>query len=379
MGKTIYKINYNTFSKKEYINITSKNLIDDKYIIKDDKSKEQKYIICKDYPELPTIIPAKKRILVMGDIHGDFNVTIETLKLAKVINDNYDWIAEPKDTVVVQIGDQIDRCRPFLNNCLNEDTTIDDENSDVKILKFFTELHSKALKYGGAVYSLLGNHEIMNVQGKLKYVSKKGIDEFIEYEDSNNEKITFENGIEGRKYAFKPGNELAKFMACTRQTAIIIGSFLFVHAAIIPKLLKKYKIENKNDLSKINKLIRLWLLDILKEQKIDTLLNDHKISPFWPRIFGSLPHNISMDNDDCEKHLKPVLDILEIDGMIIGHTPQFYTNKKGINSTCDNKVWRTDHGASKAFDPFGDFYSKKYRKIQILEIIDDKIFNIIKS
>ncbi len=209
----------------------------------------------------------------MGDIHGDFNVTIETLKLAKVINDDYEWIAEPKDTVVVQIGDQIDRCRPFLNDCLHEDTTIDDENSDVKILKFFTELHSKALKHGGAVYSLLGNHEIMNVQGKLKYVSKKGIDGFTEYKDSNNEKITFENGMEGRKYAFEPGNELAKFMACTRQTAIIIGSFLFVHAAIIPKLLKKYKIKNKNNLSKINKLIRLWLLDILKEQKIDTLLN----------------------------------------------------------------------------------------------------------
>ncbi len=66
MGKTIYKINYNSISKKKNINITFKNLTDDKYIIKDDKSKEQKYIICKDYPNLPTIIPAKKKNTCYG-------------------------------------------------------------------------------------------------------------------------------------------------------------------------------------------------------------------------------------------------------------------------------------------------------------------------
>jgi hypothetical protein len=78
---------------------------------------------------------------------------------------------------------------------------------------------------------------------------------------------------------------------------------------------------------------------------------------------------------DCQKYLLPVLNTYKINNMIIGHTPQFL-NEKGINSTCDNKLWRVDIGMSDAFDVF-DRNSDNKRKIQILEIIDDNKFNII--
>ena len=38
----------------------------------------------------------------------------------------------------------------------------------------------------GGVYSLLGNHEIMNVQGNLNYVSYKGLEQFKDEKKSKN-------------------------------------------------------------------------------------------------------------------------------------------------------------------------------------------------
>lgn len=218
----------------------------------DEKIQKEWDIDCKDFSDspLPSSLPAVRRIIAIGDLHGDWNMTLESLKIAGVINEDNDWIGD--DTVVVQIGDQIDRCRGYQYKCDHKNATINDENSDVKILKFFTSLHKQAQEKGGAVYSLLGNHELMNVMGDLRYVSYKGLTEF----DSNNSMI---KGKKNRKDAFKKGNDLANFMACTRQSALIIGSNLFVHAGIVPKLAEKYQVKD------INKLIRKWLLDKLED------------------------------------------------------------------------------------------------------------------
>lgn len=303
---------------------------------------------CSKYPQLPSILPAKKRIIVIGDIHGDYQLTINIFKMIKLIDDNFKWIAEPQDTVVVQVGDQIDRCRV---NCSDPLSTIDDENSDIKILIFFTKIHIAAAKYGGGVYSLLGNHEMMNVQGNFDYVSYKGL---------------HENGGRKERYQkFKQGGPISRFMACTRQTAIIIGEFLFVHAGLVPELIKKYKITNSN-IYQLNAVIRKWLLDKIKGDHVKQQLINGVYSPFWPRVYGMMSSNI----ETCDKDTENVFETLHIKGMIIGHTPQYGI---GINSTCQQKIWRVDNGMSKAF---GD--SNSTNNIQVLEILDNQLFNIIK-
>mgnify|MGYP007020041389 CR=1 FL=1 len=61
-----------------------------------------------------------------------------------------------------------------------------------------------------------------------------------------------------------------------------------------------------------------------------------------------------------------------INGFIMGHTPQ-YMNMRGINSSCDGRLWRVDVGASKAFGPFTKSDDQnKYRKCAILVIQGDK-------
>lgn len=322
---------------------------------------------CKNYKYLPSILEARKRIITFGDIHGDFSLLINCLKIAKVINDKNDWIGD--DTVVVQVGDQIDSCRPGKFKCTNPNATKNDKNDDVKILKFMTLLNTKAMKHGGYVYSLLGNHEILNVMGQFNYVSYENIVEFENYDKTlpkNMSKIN--KGIAGRKKAFEKGGELAKFLACTRMTNVIIGNFLFTHSGILPEYLNKLKINNQKDLIKINNFVRKWLLGLIDDSYVSDIILTSNYSMFWNRILGAIPHNVSNDDEKCVKYVDSVLKILNVGHMIIGHTVQ---ENIGINSVCDDKIWKIDIGGSHAFDFLGN------RKIQILEILDDKQINIL--
>ncbi len=340
---------------------------------------------CPKYNYLPTILPAAERIIVIGDLHGDYDLTIESLKLAGVVDDKLNWTGG--NTVVVQVGDQVDRCRPYEYKCDDERATINDEASDIKIMKLMTDLHEKAKNdatVNGAVYSLLGNHELMNSLGNLNYVSHKGLREFDDYKDPDDPSKIFTSGAEARAYAFAPGNEHAKFMACTRQSALIIGSFLFVHAGIIPEFTEKLNIKSKKDLVKVNKLVRKWLLGLINKDYVDQIVGSYKYSMFWDRILGGIPPNMNNNDSKCVKYLDPVLKLFNIGYMVIGHTPQSFSNQDNINVTCDNKLWRVDNGSSGAFHHFDDQFKKsgemdKLRKAQILEILDDgKTINILK-
>lgn len=338
---------------------------------------------CEKYAKLPSVLPAVKRIIAIGDIHGDYNVAVKCLKAAKVMDDSFNWIAQPPETVVVQVGDQIDRCRPYKYRCEHPEATKNDEASDIKVMELFTELHNKALKKGGAVYSLLGNHELMNVLGNMNYVSYKGLEQFKDYKDPKNPDLKFSSGKEARKHAFKVGNEYGTFLGCTRQSAIIIGSCLFAHAGMIPEFARDMDILSKNDFHKVNHLVRKWLLGLINEDYVDKIVGSSRDSFFWTRVLGNIPTNVSNKDPKCESYLKPVLKLFNIGHMIVGHTPQFHINHSGINGTCSGTLWRVDNGASMAFSEFDPLMKEsnevsKERKVQVLEILDDREFNVLR-
>ena len=334
---------------------------------------------CKGYIEAPLVLPAKRRIIVFGDIHGDYNLAITLLKLGKVIDDNNKWIGG--DTYIVQVGDQLDNYRPIQKSTMNDELKNNskykgDEPEDIKVLKLFTDLDKQAIKENGGVISLLGNHELMNVLGDFRYVSNNDIEKFKNYKKYNN----FENSKDARLDAFKPGHEYAKFLACTRLSSVIIGSFIFVHAGIFPG------INDVDDLHKVNYIVKKWLLGLINKKNVGSILSSKIFfSTFWDRILGSIPPNMNNNDERCQKYLDNVFKILydknniNIKSMVIGHTPQIYANSDGINSACDNKVWRVDFGGSFSFDKFDKYYdnSHSYRKPQILEILNDTDIKIL--
>jgi len=341
---------------------------------------------CPNYNYKPPIMPRVKRIIVLGDIHGDYKLAINMLLIGKVIKinnkdihnqRNIEWIGG--QTVVVQVGDQIDKCRPDeIHKCNEKDGTYNDEQSELKILKLFTYLNELANSVGGAVYSLLGNHEIMNVEGNTSYASYQGNMEFANFVINGK---TISSGEEARKLAFMPGNVVGNFLGCTRYAAVIIGSNLFVHAGVVNGLIKELNLNSKNDLNKIDMAIRLWLLGSIKKKYIKNIIAANESSMFWTRILGKIPPNVPLNDPRCINHIDNVMKLFNVGNIVIGHTPQSFSYSDDINGTCDNTIWRVDNGSSEAFTYFDEEFittghSQHSRRAQVLEIIDDTQFNV---
>ena len=77
--------------------------------------------------------PATDRLIIIGDIHGDIKRLKTILIDAKIINNNIEWIAQPPNTVVVQMGDQVDS--------LNRDDSVENWEviEDIEVI-YFTNL-----------------------------------------------------------------------------------------------------------------------------------------------------------------------------------------------------------------------------------------------
>jgi biotin operon repressor len=303
---------------------------------------------CSNLPPLPSVLPRTRRIVVVGDLHGDWNKMIDTYIAAVIIPklnlpdkytpDNYKeklkWIGS--DTIVVQVGDQIDSCRiTNLDGECNYESVKNDIKgaNDLDILEFNTYLHHLAQthKDHGALYSLLGNHEIMNVEGDFRYVSEGNLrNKYKGIEDLDNVKSA-------RLEDFKPGSKIASFLGCTRQAILKIGRNLFVHGGVVSKFAKKYKIKE------INEVVRNFLLN-----KLST--NDK-------------------DSDLCEDLLKDLKEFWQVGNVLVGHTPQM----EGIAKKCDNRIIFTDYGSSHSFNTFRN---NNESNVQYLEILHDKEFYV---
>lgn len=330
---------------------------------------------CSEYKYYPIIMPAIKedqKIIVLGDLHADFDKTIKILKLAKVIDDNNKWIGG--STYVVQVGDQLDGCRPMGKPCnVKPNNYVHRKRArDIELIEFMNNLSKEADKYDGAVISLLGNHELMNVSGNMSYVSYEDIhnDEFI----NNGKGISAELA---RKNDFKPGSKYAKVLACSRLPAVIIGDYIFVHAGFVDKFLETLKIKDKHGLYHVGVLLRKWLLNLIDQDNVINIIKGKEYSMFWDRILGNLPSNLNNNDPQCIEHLEKSLKIFGVGHMFIGHTPQF-VHKHGINSTCGDKLWRVDIGMSSGFDGFGS--DTHLRGVAALVITGNKgKFEIIKE
>ncbi len=268
--------------------------------------------------------PAPARLVAVGDIHGDLEAARRTLRAAALIDDQDHWIGG--QTMLVQTGDILDRG--------------DDE---VEIIALLEKLQPEATAAGGKIIVMSGNHEVMNVQGDMRYVTPGGFADFVIPPDPKTappELAQVPEHARPRVAAFLPGAPYAQKMA-NYPVVVVVGDTLFAHGGVLPEHVRY-------GLDRINTETAAWMRGTAPPPAI--LSSDQ--SPIWSRHFSA-----SDPADTPCDLLAQTLQLAGVKRMVVGHTPQ----QSGITSACDGRVWRIDTGMashyggpSQALDIQGD-------------------------
>lgn len=238
----------------------------------------------------------------MADLHGDFDRTVTILASAKLIDEEtHRWIGG--DATLVQTGDITDRG----DKCK-------------EIYQLFFRLRQEAEEAGGRVINLLGNHEVMNMQGDWRYVSQGDLENF--------------GGMEERKKAWSwdgwLGSELQKF-----PVAVVVDRVLFVHAGLLPEMLEHRSLED------LNAAFHAALKHVSNSQKMrkdePKLLGSH--GPVWARDYAYGRPGV------C-KMASQVLAKVQADRMVVGHTIQ---RDYHVHTRCDGQILLGDTAISSVY------------------------------
>lgn len=178
------------------------------------------------------------RIVAVGDLHGGYGSLRSVLAESGLVGDDHRW--QSKDGCLVLLGDLVDR---------GERTR--------ELLDYVMELESQA---NGRLHIVIGNHEIMNIVGDLRYVTAAEIAEFADDEtkkqrqrgynafaksraarqmDRGERKNAFDEefppGWFAHRQAFSPDGEYGAWIL-SKPVLLELDGTLFVHGGVEPSV-----------------------------------------------------------------------------------------------------------------------------------------------
>ena len=259
-----------------------------------------------DVPALPTVrIPEKakweskpkgkyktnEKVVAISDIHGQYNVFVDLLKNHDIIDDNNNWDFEKGHLVIV--GDVMDR-----------------GDQVMECLWLIHELEKEAELAGGKVHFLLGNHELMVMNGIVDYLHPK---------------YRYTSALLKTPYhlLFSKNTALGKWLA-SKNVLLQINDVLYVHGGISQQTMAlDLGIDQINNTFK-NSLYYQDQATIESDPKLFTLYYGN--GPLWYRGYA-YPYTFNKVSID------ETLKDLRLKSIVVGHTtlPQ-------IKGLYDNKI-----------------------------------------
>ncbi|KAJ7542822.1 hypothetical protein O6H91_09G013400 [Diphasiastrum complanatum] len=352
-------------------------------------------LVQSDGGDPPTTVYAPgRRIVAVGDLHGDLEQTRRALRLAGVlsIEDQDHWVGG--STVLVQVGDLLDRG--------------DDEIAIMSLLRYLSQ---QAGTKGGAVFQVNGNHETMNVAEDFRFVSPGGFEEaemFVEYCEEEHagdweaalmewrvasrerkaKRIQslsawlpvwnfwkMQKGVTARTLLFSPGGPLAKELA-RNGVVLKVNDWLFAHGGVLPHHVE-YGLE------RMNREVSQWMRGERNNQgkpaQMPFIATRGFDSIVWSRFYSRETFDRPDEQIKACAVLVAALDAAGANGLVVGHTPQI----AGANCECRGRIWRIDVGMSsgvlKADPEVLEILGNQARvirgKLNGLHIDDDMIVN----
>ncbi|TRX71482.1 metallophosphoesterase [Carboxylicivirga sp. M1479] len=227
---------------------------------------------------IPTSFEGVNNLVVLSDIHGQYDLFIELLKANKVIDEAGNWSYNNGHLVI--IGDAFDRGAKVSETLWH-------------ILK----LTEQAATQEGRVHYLLGNHDVMVLNADLRYIHEK-------YKTS--EELT------GLNYAQLFGKQTLMgqwLRACP--VVIRINNILFNHAGLSMAM-----VQNNISMDDINHTFAQSILDNNRDSiraSKELSLYARSQGPIWYRGYfkDSLLSNASIDS---------ILHHFDAKQIIVGHT-----------------------------------------------------------
>jgi hypothetical protein len=178
---------------------------------------------------------AAERTVVFGDVHGGAAELRALLQALDVTNADHDWAGGT--TRLVSLGDLLDR---------GPDSR--------EVLDLLMKLEQQAAAAGGSVHTVLGNHEVMNLTGDLRYVSTSEFAAFAADEDpalraealtafraardptaEDDADAEFERryppGFFGHRAAFSPDGHYGRWLL-NKPQVLVLDRIAFVHGGL---------------------------------------------------------------------------------------------------------------------------------------------------
>lgn len=256
---------------------------------------------------VPDTFSSVERVVAVGDVHGDVDALKDVLRLAKLIDEKGRWSGGKAH--LVQTGDIPDR---------GERTR--------EAFELLMRLQEEALAAGGRVHTLLGNHEVMNMLGDLRYVAPGELASFADQSPEQDAAGT-PRGLNGHRAAYGPQGRYGRWLR-SQPAVVRVNDTLFVHGGVAPMVPAK-------TLAELNR----WVRQDLFPGNTPGGAKDAQ-GPLWFRGYAL------GEEASAARSLETVLQRFGARRMVMGHT----TDRDGkIRTRFDGKAVFIDTGLSTGY------------------------------